>query len=366
MTILAAEAPVGETARVAPADLKQPAKDYGSYAQLLEAYYEAGWSDGLPVVPPTPGKVAAFLEAGKVAPGKVVGSVPTREITVTAEQVAINAVMAGCRPEYMPIVLAAARAHLVPKANSHSVTATLSGAAQLVLVNGPARNALGILCREGCFGPGSRANATIGRALRLLIRNACRAIPGFADRASFSHPARYSACFGEDEEGGERPDGSGWNPLHVELGFAREQNVVTMYSFTDYYAYLSARPASPEALLDGLVRLARSRGISSDSNVGDDRGVILVFGPEHRDYLIAAGWSKQRIREYLFPGLTAPHEFGPEAGDLMGNVPIGGPRESNFNITKSEAILIVGAGGAGQAATWVIYPHLCAAVSTAC
>lgn len=364
MTLLAADERIGRDTAVAPAALRQPAKEHGSYGAVLEAAFEAGWTDGLPIVPPTPAKVAAFLSAGKVEPAHVVGTVPTREITVTAEQVAINAVVAGCRAEYMPAVLAAVRAHLHPKANCHSTTATLSGAAQLVIVNGPARNDLGILCREGCFGPGSRANATIGRALRLVIRNACRSIPGFADRATFSHPARYSACFGEDEEGGDRADGKGWNPLHVELGFRRDENVVTMYSFTDYYAFLEKDPSSPERFLDALASFARSRTISLDSNVGDDRGVVFVFGPEHRDFMIAAGWSKRRIREYLFPKLVAPHEHGPDSGDRMGTVSVGGPAESEFNMTRADAILILGAGGAGQAATWVIYPHLCAAVST--
>lgn len=364
MTILAADVQSGQPGAAAREGLRQPARDYGSYGELLEAYFQAGWTDGLPIVPPTPEKVAAFLAAGHVAAGRIVGSVPTREITVSAEQVAINAIMAGCRPEYMPIVLAAVRAHLSPKANCHSTTATLSGAAQLVLVNGPARRELGIVCREGCFGPGSRANATIGRALRLVIRNVCRAVPGFADRASFSQPARLSACFGEDEEGGHRPNGAGWSPLHVELGFAAEQNVVTMYSFTDYYAYLVPELTSPEAFLDGLIRFARSRPISLDTNVGDDRAVIIVVGPEHRDFLVDAGWSKGRIRDYLFPGLVAPNGHG-LSGDLMGNVPIGGALESNFNLARAEGILIVGAGGAGSG-TWIFYPHLCSAVSTAC
>ena len=167
-----------------------------------------------PSLPPTPAKVEAFLDAAGLKAGEVLGEVPTREVVVTAEHAAINAVMAGCKQEYMPVVAAAVRAHLHEKANCHSTTGTLCGAAQVVVVNGPVRKEIEIACEGACFGPGFRANATIGRALRLVIRNVCRAIPDFLDRASFSSPLRYSFCFGENEEG------SPWLPMHVERGFA--------------------------------------------------------------------------------------------------------------------------------------------------
>ena len=130
--------------------------------------------------------------------------------------------MAGCRPEYAPVVIAAVRAHLHEKGNCHSTTGTLSGAAQVVIVNGPGRQQLDVNCTAGCFGPGWRANATIGRALRLVIRNVCRAVPDFLDRASFSTPARYTLCFGEDEEG------SDWLPLSVERGVPAGTSAVTV------------------------------------------------------------------------------------------------------------------------------------------
>ena len=351
---------------VGASDLQQPRAEYSSYSTLLEAYFAAGWTDGLPIVPPTPEKVAAFLAVVRLAPQEVVGSVPTREITVTAEQVAINAVMAGCRPEYMPVVLAAVRAHLSPKGNCHSTTATLGGAVHIVIVNGPVRNDLGILCREGAFGPGSRANATIGRALRLMIRNACRALPGVVDRATFSHPGRYSACFGEDEEGGDRDGNKGWNPLHVERGFARDASVATVYALTDLYSYRDTESRTPEALLNGLITTARSRPISDDQFAGPDRAVLFVFCPEHRDLLIAAGWSKQRIRDYMFPRLVAPHTHGAGVEDTWGMVPVGGPGESRFCLERPEGVLVVGSGGRGLSASWIFYPHLAAAVSCPC
>ena len=206
------------------------------------------------MVPPTPELVSAFLEAAQLAPDVVIGEVPTREVTVTAEHVAINAVMAGCRADYMPVVVAAVRAHLSEKGNCHSTTGTLSGAAQVVIVNGPARQALDINCTAGCFGPGWRANATIGRALRLVIRNVCRAIPNFLDRATFSTPARYTFCFGEDEEG------SDWLPMSVERGIPAGTSAVTVASMmttgpaTDF---VSRTPEGVTASIAKAIRAAR-------------------------------------------------------------------------------------------------------------
>src|SRR5205085_2105693 len=188
-------------------------------------------------------------------------------------------VMAGCKAEYMPVVAAAVRAHLDEMANCHSTTGTLSGAAQAVVINGPVRRELGVQCEGAVFGPGTRANATIGRALRLVIRNVCRGIPGFADRAAFSQPARYSFCFGEDEEA------SDWPPLHVVRGFAPDDDVVTVASTADYFALRDVASATPELLLDRLAHLGRARPIFADDFVGEERTVVVVIGPEHRRLL---------------------------------------------------------------------------------
>ena len=168
--------------------LSAPQHEYRDYAALLDDYHAAGGPTACPSCRPTPELVDEFLAVAGLEPDRVLGAVPTREVVVTAEHVAINAVMAGCRPEYMPVVVAAVRAHLHEKANCHSVTGTLSGASQAVVINGPARLRLDVNCTAGCFGPGWRANATIGRALRLVIRNVCRAIPNFLDRATYSTP----------------------------------------------------------------------------------------------------------------------------------------------------------------------------------
>lgn len=311
---------------------------------FLEDAFARGWTDGLPVVPPTPEKVEAFLATAGLASETVLGTVPTREVTVTAELAAINAVMAGCRPEYFPVVVAAVRAHLDEHGNCHSTTGTLSGAAHAVIVNGPIRDEIGIASGAGCLGPGFRANATIGRALRLVIRNVCRAVPGFLDRATFSWPLRYSFCFGEDEEAGA----GAWTPLHVQRGFGPGESVVTVHSVMRMVSSWDSTSRSPEGVLDTLVVDTRHHGFSGDEFLGDQIPIVYVMGREHQRFFFDAGWSKERMQEYLWPRLTAE---------------TGGARDRRYNLGHPENILIVAAGGAGMAETWILFPHLAWAVT---
>jgi hypothetical protein len=302
----------------------------------LEYAYEAGWTDGLPVVPPTIDKVQTMLAAAGIEPDVELGGVPTRNVTVTAEKAAINAVMAGCRPDYFPVVLAAVRAFLQPEANAHSTTATLAGAAHAVIVNGPVRDEIGIESGQACFGPGFRANATIGRALRLVIRNACRAVPGVLDRASFSWPLRYSFCFGEHEEA------SDWTPLHVQLGYGRGQSVVTIQSILHFFPVTEFEP-EPTEILDAIVSMARYRGMMRDEWAGDGRSIVLVVGEEHQRRLVDGGWSKERMQDYLWPPMVADDTS---------------KTDKKLNLAAPANILIVAAGGPGLAQSWLFQPHL--------
>jgi hypothetical protein len=311
---------------------------YGSYDELMEDYFERGWTDGLPIVPPTPEKVNRFLAAAGLPADEVLGEVPTREVVVTAEQTAINAVMAGCRPEYMPVVVAAVRAHLSEKGNCHSTTGTLSGAAQAVIVNGPVRRELGIECGSACFGPGFRANATIGRALRLVVRNVCRAIPGVLDRASFSNAMRYSFCFGEDEEA------SDWTPLHVERGLAPQDSAVTVASCFYLMPATDFTSRTPEGICDSILKVLRRQGVAGDRWLGEGNNVVLVVGPEHLRYFKAAGWTKGDVRSYLWA------RFFEEGRNVVG-------------LGRPEGLLIVAAGGPGMAETWILFPHLAWAIT---
>ena len=317
--------------------LVAPRHHYDDYDALLEDYYEKGWTDGLPVVPPTPEKVERFLAVAGLEPATVLGEVPTREVVVTAEHAAINAVLAGCKPEYFPAVVAAVRAHLDPMGNCHSTTGTLSGAAQVVVINGPIRNEIGVACYSACFGPGFRANATIGRALRLVIRNVCRAIPGLLDRSSFSWPLRYSFCFGENEEA------SDWVPLHVQRGYRPDQSTATVISIMKLQPAVDLTSRTPEGILDSLIKNARQSGVGGDEWLGEGHNVMFVFGTEHHRFFIEANWSKERMQQYLWPRLFAGTS---------------GPTDRKVNVAKPEGILLVAAGGPGMGETWMFLPHL--------
>jgi hypothetical protein len=316
---------------------------FDDHDDFLEAAYEQGWTDGLPIVPPTPDKVAATLAAAGLGPDAVLGEVPTRDVVVTAEKAAINAVMAGCRPEYFPVVAAALRAQLAPMGNTHSTTATLAGAAQVVIVNGPVRGRLGIRSGQACFGPGFRANATIGRAVRLTLRNVCRSVPGVLDRASFSTPLRYSFCFGENEEFGD------WVPLHVERGYAASDSTVTMCSVMNMPRAMAYTP-DPAGILATVAAVARHIGVRPDAYLGEGRSVVVVVGPEHQRRMLDAGWSKRRVREHLWPLLTA--------GDR-------GEHDRALSLATPDNILVVAAGGPGMQETHLLLPHLSSPVTEA-
>jgi len=308
--------------------------EFNDYHEAQEAYFEKGWTDGLPIVPPTPELVERFLGYVGLTAGHVLGAVPTREVTVTAEHVAINAVMAGCKAEYMPVVVAAVEALLDPDANLHSTTATLAGAAHAVIVNGPIRNDLDVNCKAGCFGPGWRANATMGRALRLVVRNVCKSIPGFLDRATFSQSARFTFCFGENEED------SPWIPLHVERGLPQGSDAVTVASARHIISAQSTA-RTPEAILDAIIRMARTKGVGSAPVLNNTNDLVVVIGQEHMRYIGDAGWSKKAVREYLYPRMVVEP----------------GPGEVKSSMRDPDEILVVAAGGQGMTESWTLHPH---------
>jgi hypothetical protein len=310
--------------------------EYGDYTEAIEDYFERGLTDGLPITPPTPQAVEGMLAAGGFKGDEVLGEVPTRDVVVTAEQAAVNAVMAGCRADYFPVVAAAVRAQLQPKANAHSTTATLAGSAHAVIINGPVRNEIDVCSGQACFGPGFRANATIGRAVRLVIRNVEYSVPGAIDRATFSWPLRYSFCFAENEEA------SDWVPLHVQRGFAREDSVVTVHSVMDFVQALEFDP-DPEVILDCIAAIARQRGMFFDEWCGIDRSLVIVLGAEHQRRFTDAGLTKAQLQESLWPRLAAPGT---------------GRHDHPVTAAGPENVLLVAAGGPGIACSWILLPHL--------
>ncbi|ETW94346.1 MAG: hypothetical protein ETSY1_35235 [Candidatus Entotheonella factor] len=181
-----------------------------------------GWSDGLPLIPPTEARVERMLQGYERTSGSVIAHLPVEEAPCTVEKLAINAVMAGCKPSYMPLLIATVQAVVDPAFNLTAIQATTNPVTPMIIVNGPIRQQLGINSGYGCFGPGWQANATIGRALRLLLINVGGAVPGVQDMSVMGQPGKYTMCVGENEE--ESP----WEPLHVERGLQPRQSAVTV------------------------------------------------------------------------------------------------------------------------------------------
>ncbi len=267
----------------------------GAHDELEEMFHRE-WSDGLPVIPPTRERVAAML--GGHDPAESLGEVPPALGEATLERVASCAVLAGCRPEYFPVVVAAAQAALEPAFNLNGQAVTTQPAGQLVILNGPAREALGLNSSIGALGPGSRANLTIGRALRLLVTLTGGGFPGRLDRATLGHPGKLGLCLAESEEV------SPWEPLHVERGFAADRSVATVIGCDAPLSISDHRSRGPEELASVLGWAAAATWSPNWWPLGGSS--LFVICPEHAQLFGEAGWSKQRLREEIFEAVRRP------------------------------------------------------------
>jgi hypothetical protein len=211
-----------------------------------ELYQQNGWTDGLPIMPPTEARVYACLDAAGLAPGDIIGVEPVRQRPIRAEKVAINAVMAGCLPTYMPVVVAALRAMCVAEYNLHGSSASTGGSAPLIIVNGPIRTALGMNATHGVLGTGNRANATIGRAIHLVFINVLGCIPGQIDRSTLGHPGKFTCCLAEDEED------SPWIPLAQERGVPAGVSGVTVMAAEAPRQVMNEWTHDPEEIAETL------------------------------------------------------------------------------------------------------------------
>jgi len=261
-----------------------------SPAELQDWFESQGWTDGLPVVPPTPELVQAMIAGSGLAATDVVAAVAPSGAIATVEKVAINAVMAGCRPQYMPVLLAALRAVAQPAFNLAGIQATTHPVAPLLFVNGPIRGRIGINCGSNVFGQGTRANATIGRALRLLLINIGNGVPGKTDMATFGSPAKFSYCAGENEEA------SPWEPFHVEHGMAREDSAVLLHGGEAPHNIQDHASATPAEL---LMTFASSMATLGNNNAGMGGEMLLALGIEHARILAKHGMSKDDVRVEL-------------------------------------------------------------------
>jgi hypothetical protein len=262
-----------------------------------EAFFERGWTDGLPVVPPTPARVLRMLEGTTRAPEEVLGAVGPDFADCTVEKAAVNAVMAGCRPEYFPVVLAAVEAACTDEFNMHGLLCTTWFTGPVVIVNGPVATEIGMNSGVNALGQGNRANATIGRALQLIVRNVGGGRPGEIDRATLGGPAKYTFCFAEDEAG------SPWEPLSVERGFAQGTSTVTLFAGHGPNGLCDQKSRDPESL-------ARSMAWALDAvwhpKLALMSDAVLVVSPEHARVFREAGWSKAQLRQRLIELGTKP------------------------------------------------------------
>jgi len=310
-------------------------------AELIEAYFERGWTDGLPVVPPTDKSIGEMLAGAALRGDEVIGEIPERGVVVSAQKLAINAVMAGCRPEYLPVVVAAVRGLCHRDFAYHGPASSTGGSAMVLIVNGPIAGRLGINSGNNAFGQGVRANATIGRAVRLTMMNVMNTRPGFLDRATLGNPGKYSFCFAENEA--QHP----WEPLHVERGHHPGQSAVTVYASNSLYQVYNQLAALPEPLLrcfaDALCNLGTPnlRGFNQS---------LVVFGGEHADVLQQSGWSKLDVRRFLVEHAARTVADLKRASRRPGAVEPGDETTWKHAFERPEDILIVCAGG--QAGSW--------------
>ena len=260
-------------------------------ADPVEDLFARGVTDGLPVVPPTRERVARAVAAAGRAPDELIALVPPNDGRATVERIAVNAVMAGCRPEYLPAVLAGVEAMCDEAFALLGVSGTTDAVAPLFIVNGPARAALDINSGLGLFGPGWRANATIGRALLLVWANIGGARPGTPSMSTFAQTGRFTYVIGEREED------SPWDPLHVEHGFARDESTIAALPAEAPQIVADYRSRSAEDLLTTVARSLEVIAHHKAMGLGD---TVVVFSPEHVRTIAQDGWSKAQVRQFLW------------------------------------------------------------------
>ncbi|MDG2306667.1 MAG: thioredoxin family protein [Candidatus Binatia bacterium] len=312
--------------------------EIASLEDEMEALFDRGWTDGLPVVPPTERRVLAMLEGTTRVPGEVVATVAPDLVECTVEKVAINAVLAGCKPEYLPVVLAAVEATCTDRFNIHGVLATTMGVGPTLIVNGPIRKALGMNAGINVLGQGNRANATIGRALQLVIRNVGGGRPGEIDRATYGNPGKLGLCFPEDEEG------SPWEPLAADFGFETGTNTVTVFAAESPHNIVDQLSREPESLARSLAGCLRA---VHHPKLIIGFGAMLVIGPEHARVFREGGWSKAKLKERLHEILRfTGADLMRDAGGITEGISLPPEmKDAQLPKFKPDALHIVHAGG---------------------
>lgn len=267
---------------------------------IFDLYYEKGWTDGLPVYPPTAAAVTSMLRYTDRDRDEVVAIMPPQNGAATVEKIAINAVMAGCRPEYLPVLITAIECMAQPEYNLYGRQTTTHPGAHLLIVNGPIRHELEVNCKQNVFGQGWRANATLGRALRLILINIAGNKPGVTDMATHGHPGQYSYCMGEDEEG------SPWAAFHVERGLAPDTSAVTMLCAEAPHNINDQVSKTPEMYLGSAASTMATLGGNGlyRSGLRGEQGLVITS--ESAQWIAEFGWTKNDVRTFIFANARQP------------------------------------------------------------
>jgi hypothetical protein len=344
--VAAALAPAAAGAAAAPGE---PGARVHAAPDDLDAFQafalERGWGDGLPLIPPTPERVRRMLAGAGRPADEVVAVLPLAQGRATAELIAVNAVMAGALPEHLPVVLAAVEAVAQPEFNLQAIQATTHPCAPLVIVNGPAARHLGVNGAGNALGQGYRANAAIGRALRLVLVNVGGARPGLEDRATLGHPGKYTYCLAEHEAA------SPWESLAVERGFSAGDSTVTVcgsdapHNVNDHASWTAP---------DVLATVARTACTIGTNNVYLGGEPLVVLGPEHAATVAAGGLAKADVKRYLWAEARVPlaHFTAPNVARFAVIHPEGfADRSADTRVPMARDwrdIMVIVAGGAGK------------------
>lgn len=318
--------------------------------QVLEHIFARGWTDGLPIVPPTADLVDRMLGYCDLDRTSVIGEIPARHRHVTVEKAAANAVMAGCRPEYFPVVLAGLRACLAPAFNAHSTFSSTGGAATCLIVSGEYVAKLGMNSGHNVLGPGNRANATIGRAVRLVARNVFGARSDAMDGSSIGQPGKFTFCFAE-----EAPPAP-WQSLALQFGLDAGQSIVIAMSTEGPQQLGNSQSNSGEDILRTIAVAMRAPRWDVIGSGGDGGQGIVILGPEHRELLREQGWTQQEIRQYLADASRrTPAEFrnGGHPSAVKQNLTLG-PDGKLAVVASADDLVLVTAGGWGNGwSAWI-------------
>jgi hypothetical protein len=300
-------------------------------------FYTRRMTDGLPIIPPTKTRVMKFLDYTDRAPNDVLTVLPPRQGKAAIEKIAVNSVMAGCLPQFMPIIQHSIKAISKEKFNLTSVNATTHPVGICMILNGPISREISASSSTGCLGPGNIANATIGRALRLCLINIAGAVPGVGDHATMGSPAKYSYTFAESES--ESP----WESLHIERGFEPLTSTTTVMAVEAPHNVNDHRSKHAEELLETISYTLSTPGCNNSHVPGE---ILVIISPEHATTIIRDGWDKMDVKNYLHENSVVPVELGDRGGRKLDKKWIVG---DDVHITRSpNDVVLVVAGGSGR------------------